>query len=397
MREPDGGVPTAIRRQSHLTRGLVALTLVTASYVSGLCLLLAVAPLWVAGAHGAVGSGLVTGVLMLTTVVAAALAPAVVRRISSRRALELGLLLMAVPSPLFVVSDSLAWVLPLSGARGLGLGLSAVVGSAALARVAPPGGLARSAGFYSLSITVPNLIFVPLGMVLVESFGYGVAFAMGSAALVGLLFTPRLGIDQDPNPVRASGVPAFGPVALVRTDRRLRAATVLVFAAGLCAGWLPTFVGSFAVSAAVASAGLGVWGVGNALGRWGVGRLARSEGSARLTAMAIGCTLVGLVLGALVFAPAGSVPLQYVSIAAVAAGFGALQTLTLLGALLVADPARRQVASAAWNVGLDGGVGLGAIAVGVIAHALSFRAGSAVAAAVLLLLGLTQVRRRSDA
>jgi len=374
----------------------VALTLVTASYVSGLCLLLAVVPLWVAEAHGAVGSGLVTGVLMLATVITAALAPSVVRRISSRRALELGLVLLAVPSPLLGVSDSLAWVLPLSAARGAGLGLSAVVGSAALARLAPPGALAKAAGFYSLAITLPNLVFMPLGMLLVDAVGYRVTFALGSVSLLGLLLTPRLGTDHGSTGVSQAAVPTSGTWALVRTDRRLRAATVLVFATGLCAGWLPTFIGSFAASGAGASVGLGVWGVGVALGRWGIGRQAPPEGSARLAAVALGSALGGLLLGAAVFEPTGSAMLQYASFAAVGVGFGALQTLTLLGALVFADPGRRQSASAAWNVGLDAGVGLGAVAVGLIAQSVSMRAGSLAAAVVLLVLALTQVRRSPE-
>ena len=68
------------------------------------------------------------------------------------------------------------------------------------------------------------------------------------------------------------------------------------------------------------------------------------------------------------------------------AGFGAVQNEALLTLLASAGPDRVGAASAAWNIAYDGGTGIGALVLGVVAGASGYPAVFALSSVVALVV-----------
>jgi predicted MFS family arabinose efflux permease len=301
----------------------------------------------------------VTAVFLLVTIAVQLTVPALTARFGVGPVLVAGLLAMGLPSPFYVLGDSVEWISVLSAVRGAGFAVLTVLGATLAAQVAPPERRGESIGLYGLAIAVPNLIAVPAGVALVLDGHIGWVAWLAASPVLGAFLVPVLMRSTAPQP-------GPGPTGTRRAAMRAALAPSLVlFVVTLAGGGLVTFLPIERPDGVVATVALLVLGLTGAVTRWRAGLLADRLGGRLLTPLALVASAVGMVLTA-VGLWAG--PVWVVIGAAVfGAGYGATQNLTLLAAFARAGEAGTTTASAMWNIAFDAGTAVGALALGLLA------------------------------
>ena len=378
--------------------GMRPLVVLTAAGFGGFVALLSVAPLWVArGGAGEAGAGLVTGVLLLLTILTQPFVPWALNRFGHGPVLAVGLVALGAPAPLYALSDQLAPVLAISAVRGIGFGVLTVTGSAVVAELVPSTRRGQAVGLYGLGVAIPNLVILPGSVALAEGAGFVWAFALGALSLLGIPAALRLGVivrqraaEAPHGPVRRARIPAavLGRVTLP---------AVVLFVVTLSGGGIMTFLPQAVPSAGLASWGLLVIGAVAAVSRWWIGRFADRAGADRLMAPLLVLTAAGLLVTALAVSDPARLWLLLPAMALVGFGYGALQNVTLVCAFAQVTPRHYGSASAVWNIGFDAGTGLGAVMLGLVASAADFPSGfvaSAVIVAACIPLSLRMAGRR---
>ncbi|MER7009956.1 MFS transporter [Saccharopolyspora sp. NPDC000359] len=373
------------RNRSPLRHGSFRRLLVaTVGGFAGYILLMPVLPLWaVAGGAGEVAAGATNAVFMLVTVITQLCMPWLLKRIDHRVSFGLGTILIGAPTPLYALSGDLWLLLGVSSVRGIGFGLLTVTGAALVAELVPIEQRGRAAGLYGLSVGLPNMALLPVGVWLTQQVGFAPLFwiagalpVAATAALVGMARVPTR------QPADKQSTTTF-PLALLPSWAVM---TVLAVGAGGIIAFLPLAVGG-----SVAPAALMIFGAATMLGRWGAGQLGDRVGQSRIVIPAV--LLSALGAGVLAVASWGADPASLLGAAAFGAGFGAVQNATLV---LMFDRTESRVASTAWNIAYDAGQGLGSLGFGVLI-ALSGYPSTFVITAVLIAAcaPLALSRRRS--
>lgn len=366
--------------------GMPLLLAMTFLSFSGYAALLPVAPLWaVHGGAGSVGAGLVNGVLMLFTVLTQLAVPTALRRFGWAPVLVAGTLLLGLPSGAFVLGDALLPVLVLSAVRGLGFGVVTVTGSALVAELVDPARRGEAIGLYGLAIAAPQVLFVSAGPWLVENLGFGPIFAAGMLPALGMVPALILGRRARLVP-SSSGRPPY---------LRLLRPMVLLLAVTLAGGALITFMAPMSDSAALSTLALLCMMLATALARWRAGRWSDRFGPHRFLAPLVLISVTGMAILAWgVRDPLDTdVPSLLLGATLVGISYGALQNLTLVVSFRAVSRSHYGSASALWNVGYDGGTGLGAVMIGLIAAGSSFSVAMAVGGALCLLTLPLALRR----
>ena len=331
-------------------------------------LLLSVTPMYAMSAGaGSAGAGLVTGSLMLTTVLAEFASPRLLGRFGYRAVFAAGALLLGGPAPALLLPHSMATIIAVSIARGIGFGLATVVLGALVAASVPAERRGEGIGLAGVVACVPAIVALPSGVWLAQNTGYAVVIAITAiSALAPLAATPWL---ADPASQQAEAGPADdspnGLLGSLRSGGMLRPGLVFAattVAAGVVASFLPLAAG---VSAGVATLGLFAQAVTATASRWWAGRRGDRHGHA------------GLLIPGLLIAAAGMASLIWVSapVAVIAGmclfgiGFGIAQNATFALMLDRAPASGYGTASALWNLAYDAGYGTGPIVFGVfVAH-----------------------------
>ena len=332
-------------------------------------LLLSVTPMYAMSAGaGSAGAGLVTGSLMLTTVLAEFASPRLLGRFGYRAVFAAGALLLGGPAPALLLPHSMATIIAVSIARGIGFGLATVVLGALVAASVPAERRGEGIGLAGVVACVPAIVALPSGVWLAQNTGYVVVIAITAiSALAPLAATPWLA-----NPAEAgqsgAGQADTAPAGLLgslRSGGMLRPGLVFAattVAAGVVASFLPLAAG---VSAGVATLGLFAQALTATASRWWAGRRGDRHGHA------------GLLIPGLLTAAAGMASLIWVSapVAVIAGmclfgiGFGIAQNATFALMLDRAPASGYGTASALWNLAYDAGYGTGPIVFGVfVAH-----------------------------
>jgi MFS family permease len=331
-------------------------------------LLLSVTPMYAMSAGaGSAGAGLVTGSLMLTTVLAEFASPRLLGRFGYRAVFAAGALLLGGPAPALLLPHSMATIIAVSIARGIGFGLATVVLGALVAASVPAERRGEGIGLAGVVACVPAIVALPSGVWLAQNTGYAVVIAITAiSALAPLAATPWL---ADPASQQADAGPADdspnGLLGSLRSGGMLRPGLVFAattVAAGVVASFLPLAAG---VSAGVATLGLFAQALTATASRWWAGRRGDRHGHA------------GLLIPGLLTAAAGMASLIWVSapVAVIAGmclfgiGFGIAQNATFALMLDRAPASGYGTASALWNLAYDAGYGTGPIVFGVfVAH-----------------------------
>lgn len=358
-----------------LTRPVVLLLLASLGAFTGFFLLLSVVPLYTVriGSQTS-GAGFVTGVLMLATVATQLVTPWLLDRLGYRFVLALGLMLLGVPALLFVWAAGLPSILGATLLRGVGFGLVTVVGAALIAELVPEGRRGAGIGLYGLSVGLPNILALPLGVWLVGVVGYDPVFIAG--ALAPLLVLPAALFviapapeDSDESTGRLTGL----------LDGRLARLFVIFFGATLASGVVVTFL-PLAVSGGVASAALFSLATTTTAARWLAGVFGDRFGARRLLFPGVLATGLGILTPAWT----ENAVLLVAGMALFGAGFGTLQNITLVLMFERVEARNYGSVSAIWNIAFDAGTGFGAAALGLVAQYAGFGAAFALTSALVL-------------
>jgi MFS family permease len=356
-------------------------------------LLLSVTPMYAMSAGaGSAGAGLVTGSLMLTTVLAEFASPRLLGRFGYRAVFAAGALLLGGPAPALLLPHSMATIIAVSIARGIGFGLATVVLGALVAASVPAERRGEGIGLAGVVACVPAIVALPSGVWLAQNTGYVVVIAITAiSALAPLAATPWL---ADPASQQAEAGPADdspnGLLGSLRSGGMLRPGLVFAattVAAGVVASFLPLAAG---VSAGVATLGLFAQAVTATASRWWAGRRGDRHGHA------------GLLIPGLLIAAVGMASLIWVSapVAVIAGmclfgiGFGIAQNVTFALMIDRAPGSGYGTASALWNLAYDAGYGTGPIVFGVFVAHTGYPAAFALTGLLILAALLPAVRDR---
>lgn len=375
---------TGVDRPVMAERGMTTLLTMSALGFSGFALLLPVGPLWVAhGGSSEAGGGMVTAVLLLSTVLAQMLVPNALRRFGWRPLLVGGMLLLGAPAVLFILSDQLWWVLVLSAVRGSGFAVLTVCGSGAVAALIDKPRHGRAAGLYGLAIAAPQVVLVPSAGWLAETVSFSLVFVLAAVPVAAVFFARRLGgvLDELPelvdDPAEAGAAPPLRRVLIT-----LAMPSIILLAVTAPGGALLSFAPQFASARTSMIGLLGLTGAA-AIARWGAGSFADRYGSRVFMAPLLLACAAGLALSAWgIREDDSSAVLLIVGMTIVGVAYGSLQNLTLVAAFAAVSARDRNTASAVWNIGFDAGTGLGSLLVGAIATGANFSVALLVPAAL---------------
>jgi predicted MFS family arabinose efflux permease len=334
--------------------------------------------------------GLTNGALLLACVVGELVSPWVIARIGIRATLGAGLLLLGAPLLVLLVAPTVPVMTVVAVARGIGFALAVVAGGALTAALIPASRRGEGLAIVGLVAGVSSLVALPLGVWIAQSWGFAPIF-------IGAAVIPILAVATVPLlPKRAAeGKESHGVLHGLRQGRLMRPAMVFAAsaaAAGAVVTYLPLAVGD--VAGWVAPAALLVETTLSTVGRMISGRLGDRVGSARLLVPGVVLAALGTLMLVL---PLGEV-VVLVGAAAFGAGFGILQNATLTLMYARSPEGQYGVVSAIWNAAYDGGMAVGALALG-LAGTITGLAPAFIAIAALVLATLAVVRfdRRTPA
>lgn len=355
---------TGEEHDTLFTRPLMLLTFAAFAALFGFQLLLSVVPVYADEAGGgSSGAGLATTAFMLTTVLTQIQMPRILRRFGYGRMLAVGMLLLGLPALLYVAVEEIPAIIGVTLLRGVGFGIVTVIFAALIAEFAPPGRRGEALGLLGIAITVPTIFANPLGLWLVERFGYESAFLIGGLAPVlglGAVFGIRHAVASGDE----SGEEVAGFFAGLRRGPLLRLA-VLFSASTMAAGVIVTFLPLAAPRTGVFSAAsaLLVVGVVTTVARWWAGRF----GDRRDARILLAPGLLACALGTAVM-PLGGI-LLLCGAAVFGVGFGILENATLVLMMERVSKSEYGLGSTLWNAAFDAGTGVGAFTFG---FAISF-------------------------
>jgi predicted MFS family arabinose efflux permease len=358
-------------------RALLAMFVATFAGMTGFYLLFSVVPLF-AMTSGAseIGAGLVTGLLMLSTVGVELVMPLLTRWLGYRLLFAGGLFLLGAPALLLPFCANMPAILVVCLARGMGLAIIVVVGAALAAALVPAQRRGEALGLYGAISSVPAIAALPLGVWLANTLGFTPAFIAGAVtALGGLVAIFALPSRAD---VPQAGL---GILAGIRSSALMRPAMVFLtvaMAAGIITTFLPiVFAGG---SDGLAALALFAQAVTTTAARWLAGRFGDRHGQSRLVIPA----LVASGLGVMALVVADNSFLVLTGMLAFGAGFGGLQNASLSLMFERVSKSSYDTASALWNLAYDAGYGIGAVAFGVLAVQTGYAVAFALTAAVIL-------------
>jgi predicted MFS family arabinose efflux permease len=383
----------AARPRSRLVSGPFALVLVAALCMeTSFFLLVSVTPM-AAAADGAssTGAGLVTGVLLLGTVVAELASPVLMSRCGHRVTLAAGALLMGVPLLVLLAHGTFVVTMIASLARGFGFGLGAVVLGALVPLLVPADRRGEGLALSGVVETIPGVVALPAGVWLAGHAGLApVVLVAAVTALVPAAvaaWLPRRAGGDDPGAASGQDQP-MGLLAGLRQAGQRRPALIFAastVAAGVVVSFLPLATG---LSRNVAAAGLFAQALTGMAGRWWAGRLGDRLGHERLLPAALAIAAAGMAGLFWLASPVAVIA----GMALFGLGFGALQNATFTLMINRMPESGFGTASAIWNLAYDAGYGAGPAAFGVFVGVTGYPIAFAFSA-LLMVVALPLTRR----
>jgi predicted MFS family arabinose efflux permease len=281
-------------------------------------------------------------------------------RLTTSATVAIGLVVLGLPAPLLIWVRSGAGLYSICVLRGVGFAVFTVAGAFMVSEVAARSRHGEAAGLYGLAAAIPNVIMLPLAVLLLHASGFWPIAVIAGLPAVGAALALGGGWRRA----------ASEPTQAIRTGATQRAiarsllpATVL-YATTIAAGAVVTIL-PIVRSEIVASVGLLVFAVAAALARWQAGAQVDRSEPTWLLAGACAVAITGLL--ALSGGLSGSSDaVVLAACATLGVGFGAVQCLTLVYSFPRTAPSERPVASAVWNGAFDAGTATGAILIGAL-------------------------------
>jgi len=179
-------VATDDRRPLALQWPCARMMLMAVAGFTGFFVTLSSLPAYVASAGKSTASaGATTTVMLAATVLFQPVVPALLRRLSTPATVAIGLLALGLPAPLLIWASSGAGLYSICVLRGVGFALFTVAGAFMASEVAPPGRQGEAAGLYGLAAAIPNVIMIPLAVVLLHALGFWPIAAIAGLPAVG--------------------------------------------------------------------------------------------------------------------------------------------------------------------------------------------------------------------
>lgn len=311
--------------------------------------------------HGATAAaaGSITTVMLAATVLSQLAVPTLLRRIPTSTVIGIGLLMLGLPMLILLANSSFTALLGVAVLRGVGFGFFVVASSMYTLEVAAPGEHGKAAGLFGLAAGLGSLLFIPLGVQLVQWPGLPGIVAIAAIPAVGfavLGFRPdhrrTAPTSTSRGSVRRALGTAWAPSAVLAALTLTSGAAFTILPIQLPEGWL-------------ASVCLLLIGLAQTTARWLSGRVADRGDTRRL--MAFGCLAAALGISAIGLALAFDQSVLLIAGSAlVGAGFGGSQTLTMVAAFARAHPDDRALTSTIWNASFDSGTAVGAVLIGAL-------------------------------
>ncbi|MGH2881884.1 MAG: MFS transporter [Solirubrobacteraceae bacterium] len=335
--------------------------LMTVAGFTGFFVILPSLPAHVVSAGNSTASaGATTTVMLAATVLFQPVVPALLRRLSTSATMAIGLVVLGLPAPLLIWASSGAALYSICVLRGVGFAVFTVAGAYMASEIAPPGRQGETAGLYGLAAGIPNVIMIPLSVVLLHAVGFWPIAAIAGVPALGAALALGGGWRRVA-PESTQAVPAGATRRAIA--RSLLPATVL-YAITIAAGAVLTIL-PIVRSELVATVGLLLFAVATALARWQAGAQVDRPGRTWLLAGACVVAIAGLLaLGAGLSRPSDGVVLA--ACAMLGLGYGAIQCLTLVYSFARTTSSARPVASAVWNGAFDAGTATGAVLIGAL-------------------------------
>ena len=179
-------VATDDRRPLALQWPCARMMLMTVAGFTGFFVTLPSLPAYVASAGNSTASaGATTTVMLAATVLFQPVVPALLRRLSTPATMAIGLLVLGLPAPLLIWASSGAGLYLICVLRGVGFAVFTVAGAFMASEVAPPGRQGETTGLYGLAAGIPNVIMIPLAVLLLHAFGFWPIAAIAGLPAVG--------------------------------------------------------------------------------------------------------------------------------------------------------------------------------------------------------------------
>ena len=380
--------------RTRLISGRLALALLSSfGALTSFYLLLSVTPMYaVSAGAGSAEAGVVTGSLMLATVLAEFASARLMRRYGYRRVFAAGALLLGGPALALLGPHSVAAILAVSIARGIGFGLNTVVIGALVATALPAERRGEGIGLAGVVACLPAIVALPSGIWLAQNTGYAAVITITAvSALAPLAAIPWL-TSQDHQAETCPGTAqSAGLLASLRSGGQLRPS--LVFAAttvsaGVVASFLPLAAG---VSGGVAALGLLIQAVASTASRWWAGRHGDRHGHAGLLVPGLLTGAAGMTLLIWVTAPFALIT----GMCLFGIGFGISQNATFALMIDRAPVSGYGTASALWNLAYDAGYGAGPAVFGVFVVYTGYPAAFALTGMLMLAALIPAIRDRT--
>ena len=335
--------------------------LMTVAGFTGFFVTLSSLPAYVASAgYSTASAGATTTVMLASTVLFQPAVPALLRRLSTPTAMAIGLVALGLPAPLLIWAGSGAGLYSICVLRGVGFAVFTVAGAFMASEVAPPGRQGEAAGLYGLAAAIPNVVMIPLAVLLLHAVGFWPIAALAGLPAVGAALALGAGWRR----VALEPTQAVPTGATRRAIARSLLPAAVLYAITIVAGAVVTIL-PIVRSELVATVGLLVFAVATAMARWQAGKQVDRPGRTWLLAFACAIAIVGL----LALSAGLSGPSDWFVLAACATiglGYGAIQCLTLVYAFARTSSSERPVASAVWNGAFDAGTATGAVLIGAL-------------------------------
>lgn len=335
--------------------------LMAAAGFTGFFVTLPALPAYVASAgNSAASAGATTTVMLAATVLFQPAVPALLRRVSTPAAVAIGLVVLGLPAPLLIWLHSGGPLYSICVLRGAGFAIFTVAGAFMASEVAPPGRQGEVAGLYGLAGAIPNVIMIPLAVLLLHAAGFWPIAAIAGLPAAGAALALGGGWRRvAPEPTRGAPTGATRR-AIIRSLPPAAVLYTLTIAGGAVVTILP-----IVRSELIATVGLLVFALAGALARWQAGKQVDRPGRTWLLAGSCAIAVAGLIaLAAGLSGPSDGVVLAACAVLGV--GYGAVQCLTLVYSFARTTPSGRPVASAVWNGAFDAGTATGAVLIGAL-------------------------------
>ena len=367
---------TADKTSPLLGRSLALVFVIMFGATASFYLLLSVVPLYATAAGaGGIGAGFATGALMCSTVAAELATPYLMAKIGYRIVLAAGLVFIGLPSLALIASHSITVILAICLVRGIGLGITVVIGSSLVAWFVPEERHSEALGLYGVVVGVPAVLGLPLGVWFAVHFGYALVFMVGAAvATAALPAVPGL------PPREPESTEPIGFLSALRSPELSRPAiifAVTAMAAGVVVTFLPLVITQ--ADGNVAAAGLFVQAAFMTLMRGWAGRY-----GARRNGMLLVVSVLMTAAGIFAVAASKNTVVVLAAMAVFGGGFGIAQNASLALMFERVAKSRYDAVSALWNAAYDAGLGVGGAGFGLLAARSGYGIALALTAALVI-------------